>query len=281
MHEEARLDAFLASLEEQDGFPPLSDAKREVFGEPDASIVITEQDQIVAVGACAGHLQTDGTIRYAIETAVEPSMRFPQFEAVVLDSTMALAPDPRVLSIWSNRPSLDRVVESLGWVVVRSLMFMTVDFPIPPLDVDGPRYDVRTFTGADVGALVSANSRAFAGHREAASLSEEDVAQIMQEPWFDPRGLFLLFDGGEVVGFCWTRIHDNGDGEIYRIGIVPDRTGSGAGKLLLSTGFAYLAEHERAQRGVLWVDASNERALNLYRSVGMRPERTIREYEQS
>lgn len=281
MHGEATLDAFLVSLEEQDGFPPLSDAKREVLGEPDASVLITEQDQIVAVGACAGHLQTDGTVRYAIETAVEPSMRFPQFEAVVLDSAMALAPDRRVLSIWSNRPSLDRVVESMGWVVVRSLVFMTVDLPISRLDAPASPYAVRTFRDEDVGSLVAANRRAFAGHREAASLSEDDVVRIMQEPWFDPRGFFLLLDAEEIIGFCWTRVHDNGDGEIYRIGIVPDRAGSGAGKLMLSTGFAYLAEHDRAQRGVLWVDASNERALNLYRSVGMQPERTIREYEQS
>ncbi|MCL1599502.1 MAG: GNAT family N-acetyltransferase, partial [Actinomycetia bacterium] len=83
-----------------------------------------------------------------------------------------------------------------------------------------------------------------------------------------------------IVGFCWTRIHDNGDGEIYRIGVVPYRSGSGAGRALLSAGLAYLVGHDRVQRYVLWVDASNERAISLYRSVGMQTERTIREFEQ-
>ena len=280
MHRDPAIDAFLATLSEHDGFPPLSDAKLAALGEPDTSVVIAEQDRIVALGACAEHRQSDGTIRFALETAVEPSMRFFQFEAAVLDSTTALAPDRSALSIWSNRPSLDRTAESMGWVEVRSLMFMTVDLPTSHFADAEAMPTVRTFTEADIEGLVTANSRAFAGHREAASLSEGDIARMMERPWFDPEGIFLLLDAETITGFCWTRVHENGDGEIYRIGVDPGHSGTGAGRMLLSAGLAHLAGNDSVQRCVLWVDASNERAVRLYESVGMQTRRTIREFEQ-
>jgi len=280
MHRDPAIDAFLSTLSEQDGHAALSDAKLAALGEPDTSVVIAEQDRVVAIGACARHRQTDGTVRFAIETAVEPSMRFHEFEAVVLESAMALVPDRSALSIWSDRPSLDRAVESMGWIEVRSLLFMVVDRPTSRSRDDDSLQRIRTFTEADIGGLVEANRRAFAGHREAASLSEDDVARMMKEPWFDPKGIFLLLDADTITGFCWTRIHENGDGEIYRIGVVPDHSGTGAGRVLLLAGLAHLAGKDSVQRCVLWVDASNERAVSLYRSVGMLTERTIREFEQ-
>jgi len=280
MHRDPAIDTFLTTLSEQDGHVPLSDAKLAALGEPDTSVVIAEQDRVVAVAACARHRQTDGTVRFAIETAVEPSMRFHEFEVVVLDSAMALVPDRSALSIWSNRPSLDRAVESMGWIEARSLLFMAVDRPTSSSRDDESPQRLRTFTEADIAGLVAANRRAFADHREAASLGEDDVARMMKEPWFDPEGIFLLSDQERIIGFCWTRIHDNGDGEIYRIGVVPDRSGSGAGRALLLAGLAHLTGKDSVQRCVLWVDGSNERAISLYRSVGMQTERTIREFEQ-
>ncbi len=280
MHRDPAIDTFLTTLSEQDGHAPLSDAKLAALGEPDTSVVIAEQDRVVAVAACARHRQTNGTVRFAIETAVEPSMRFHEFEAVVLDSAMALVPDRSALSIWSNRPSLDRAVESMGWIEARSLLFMAVDRPTSGSRDDELLQRLRTFTEADIAGLVAANRRAFADHREAASLGEDDVARMMKEPWFDPEGIFLLSDPERIIGFCWTRIHDNGDGEIYRIGVVPDHSGTGAGRVLLLAGLAHLTGKDSVQRCVLWVDGSNERAISLYRSVGMQTERTIREFEQ-
>jgi len=280
MQREPAVVAFLASLEEVDGFPPLSEAKLAVLGDLNASVLITEEDRIVAIGTCARHLQADGTARFALETAVERSMRFPHFEAVVLDAALELVPDRRTLSIWSNRPSLDRVVESMGFTMVRSLAFMTVDLPISDLAARDAPYTARTFTEADVGGLVAANRLAFTDHREAASLSDDDVLEMMGQSWFDAGGIFLVEDAEQIVGFCWTRVHDNGDGEIYRIGVVPDRAGTGVGRALLSAGFGYLTERQDVRRGVLWVDRSSERAVNLYRSVGMQTERTVREFEQ-
>ena len=280
MRSQPSIESFLASLEVVDGYPALSEAKLAALSDPQASILITEQDRIVAVGACATHIQVDGTTRTALETALERSMRFAEFESVVLDATVALVRDEKFVSIWSNRRSLDRVLESRGYGVVRTLALMATDLPIRDLDAPDS-FTVHTFTPNDTAGFVAANRLAFAGHREAASLDEEDVARMQQQPWFDADGLFLIEDSSGLVGFCWTRVHANGDGEIFRIGVIPVSEGSGAGRVALRCGFDYLRDHQDVTRGVLWVDTSNDRAMRLYTSAGMEVERTISEFERS
>jgi mycothiol synthase len=280
MTHQASVESFLAALGKADGYPPLSDAKVAALTDPETSVVIYERDHIVAVGACATHLQSDGTTRFALETAVEPSMRFSEFESAVLDAALALVVDDKRLSVWSGRTSLDRVLESRGFVTVRTLALMVTDLPIRHIDTPNS-FGVRTFTPDDTADLVAANRLAFAGHREAASLTEEDISRMRALPWFDADGIFVVEDAEGLVGFCWTRVHANGDGEIYRIGVVPQRTGSGAGRVALRAGFDYLAAHADVRRGTLWVDTSNDRAMRLYSAAGMEIERTIKEFERS
>jgi mycothiol synthase len=92
---------------------------------------------------------------------------------------------------------------------------------------------------------------------------------------------FLVLEkDGEILGFCWTRVHESGDGEIFRIAVRPESQGRGIGRGLVLAGFDYLAGGEDVSTGTLWVDTSNEVALRLYEGLGMAVAHVNREFEK-
>jgi mycothiol synthase len=91
-------------------------------------------------------------------------------------------------------------------------------------------------------------------------------------------GFLLTEQNDEIIGFCWTRVHENGDGEIYRIAVPPIRQGRGLGRSLVLAGFEHLSGHCDLRRGTLWVDRDNERAVALYASLGMTQDSVNREF---
>ena len=94
-----------------------------------------------------------------------------------------------------------------------------------------------------------------------------------------PSGLLIVEDADGILGFCWTRFHERGEGEIFRIAVSPTNQGRGIGGALVLAGFDHLARTEHASKGTLWVDLSNTAALGLYRRLGMREVRFNREFE--
>jgi mycothiol synthase len=99
-----------------------------------------------------------------------------------------------------------------------------------------------------------------------------DLENRMAEPWFDPEGFFLALENKKIVGFCWTKIHHdfvNQDpiGELYVIGVDPDSHEKGVGKAVASTALNYL-KLKGLNQVMLYVDADNSKALNLYESLG-------------
>ncbi len=274
-----QVSGFISDLTERDGYPPFSDAKLRSLGDADSSVLIVDDGVIRAVGAIAEHTHDDGTRHIAAETAVHWSVRYPAFEEAVLDATLDLAGSREPVSVWSMRPSLDRALEEKGFEVARTLAYLVVDLPVNVVDESRSLHlVVRTFTPGDVSALVDLNASAFRGHREAATLTPGDVERLCGEPWFDAHGLMFVEDGAGLAGFCWTRVHPNGDGEIYRIGVATERQGTGVGRVALQEGFNYLAARPDVTRGSLWVDTANEKAMRLYESTGMARECMNREF---
>ncbi|MCJ7439565.1 MAG: GNAT family N-acetyltransferase, partial [Acidimicrobiia bacterium] len=104
------------------------------------------------------------------------------------------------------------------------------------------------------------------------------------EPWFDPQGFLLAFDDAGLAGFCWTKAHPPAPpsepeplGEIYAIGVDPDRQGIGLGRALVLGGLTSL--HDRGVRvGMLFVDAANTAGVGLYRVLGFETARVDRAY---
>jgi len=274
-----RVHEFLLRLARHDGFEPLSDAKMASLGRRDLHVVIAEDDAVVAVGSVASHAHIGGR-HFAMEIAVDPSMRFQAFEIAVLEATTTLVPVGEEMSVWSQQSSTDRALEQFGYELRRSLQYMSVVLPLSAERTPLPASTVlRTYMPNDEASIVSVNNGAFREHREAGQLSIDEMKGLISESWFDAKGVLVAETGSGISGFCWTRIHPNGDGEIFRVAVDPSNQSEGLGRTLVEASFAYLSDVRGAKRGTLWVDAGNDHAIALYRSLGMQIERTNREFE--
>jgi mycothiol synthase len=111
------------------------------------------------------------------------------------------------------------------------------------------------------------NAAAFALHPEQGRWSAADLRAREREAWFDPAGFFLARRAGRVIGFHWTKIHPDGAGEVYVLGIDPDAQGGGLGAALLTIGLDYL-RRRGCPRVLLYVDDSNTAAMGLYQRYG-------------
>lgn len=195
---------------------------------------------------------------------------------MVLDATLGLVSGDVQVTVWSRRRSLDRTLERGGWRCARTLLEMEVALPLSKPDMGS--IDMRTFEHGDEDLLVRLNAEAFGDHREAGSLDRDELDRIASQPWFDPQGILLAEVGGEPAAFCWTKVHPNGEGEIYRIGVGAEHRGSRLGSRIVSAGFADLAARRGCTTGFLWVEASNEAAVRLYRGLGMTERSANREF---
>ena len=89
----------------------------------------------------------------------------------------------------------------------------------------------------------------------------------MREPWFDPKGFLIAEQAGVMIGFHWTKVHPEGLGEVYVIGVDPDRHGGGLGRALTQAGLRHLAALG-LRTGLLYVESDNAPALAVYQRLG-------------
>jgi mycothiol synthase len=127
---------------------------------------------------------------------------------------------------------------------------------------------VDVFDVEDVGGLLEVNNLAFEGHPEAGDWDRTGLETLFKEPWFDPAGLFLTREGSDITGFCWTKVHGDGIGEIYLLAVRPVAAGRGLGRALLTAGVSYLTTGRGCTDTIIYWDALNRAASNLYQSVG-------------
>jgi len=184
--------------------------------------------------------------------------------------------DDPATAVWVDHPStaLDAEMTETGLRPARDLYVMDIHLPLSSRST----IVTRSFEpGVDEPAWVLVNNRAFATHREQSGWTLDDVRDRMNEPWFDPAGFLLHEEDGQLLGFCWTKIHaelDPPSGEIYVIAVDPDGQGRGLGRALTMAGLESI--HSRGLvRGFLYVDAENTKAVSLYVDLGFKIE-TIR-----
>ena len=134
-------------------------------------------------------------------------------------------------------------------------------------------YTIRTFNPAtDKTQWLDLNNTIFAHHPDQGNWALADLENRMAEHWFDAAGFFLVVDANEIIGFCWTKIHDefvNQDpiGELYVVGVHPDHAHKGIGRAVSIAAMNYLLA-KGLKNSMLYVDADNEKGLGLYKSLG-------------
>ncbi len=244
-----------AQIERVDGAPPLSDQTLSQLGSDAVThLVARDGDTLVGYAQFA-----DGVA----EVAAEPSAVGP-----LLDAAAQTTP----LLVWSHGRH-SRLVAALGErgfrrerelnQLRRPLDSLPAD---PPTDAD---VSIRSFVpGADDKAWLALNAAAFASHPEQGRWTAVDLQARLDESWFDADGFLLAERDSELVGFHWTKVHPDGLGEVYVLGVSPAAQGLGLGGALLIRGLRYLAERRHCRQALLYVDGDNPAALRLYERDG-------------
>jgi mycothiol synthase len=163
---------------------------------------------------------------------------------------------------------------ALGLAAVRELLQMRRPLTgLPPVTVpDGVR--IRTYSGpADDSELLRVNNAAFAWHPEQGGWTDADIEERRGEPWFDPAGVFMAVDENtdELLGFHWTKVHNENLGEVYVVGVDPAAQGRGLGATLTLVGLHHLAQRlsqSEQQTVMLYVEADNSAAVKTYQRLG-------------
>ncbi|HZQ34120.1 MAG TPA: mycothiol synthase [Mycobacterium sp.] len=208
------------------------------------------------------------------ELVVAPEWRRRGIATEMMKSAIGRA--GQTTSFWAhgNLPAARATAAALGLTPVRELWQMQRplnDLP-PAVLPDGVL--LRTYRGPDDDAeLLRVNNAAFSWHPEQGGWTPDDLAERRAEPWFDPDGLFLAFDGDRLVGFHWTKVHLDrpGLGEVYVLGVDPDEQGRGLGGALTLVGLQHLrqrlGDHHDATV-MLYTEADNTAAVRTYERLG-------------
>lgn len=234
----------------------------------------TERDRPRTVGAAI----FGGT---ELEFVVDPAYRGRGYGSRMLDELLPLTP-PGVLA-WSHgdHPAARALASSHGFDAVRTLLQLRLpSITQAPGRAEGPPGDsvqIDTFrVGKDEQEWLDLNARVFASHPEQGKLTMVDLKSREAESWFSPDDFLIARDSANndrMVGFNWLKVEPRhpetgpDSGEIYAIGVDATHAGRGLGRRLMHAGLARLAD-----RGVtsatLYVEADNEAAVHLYRSLG-------------
>ena len=265
----AGIDQLLAACRLADGHAALGEHKYLSLlsgSGATAAFVEVQDDRVVAYLHLSENADAGG---WTFETAVHPGFRTPERLAVVVERAIDEAADREgtTLRTWIYNATWPDSLSAHGFRPDRELRQLRVQLPVPaPQFPDGVRLD-RFQPGVDEATWLAMNNEAFAGHPENGSWTLEILADRQAQPWWDPAGILMAWHDESLVGFCWTKDHGDGIGEIYVIAVRPDAQRMGLGRALTGGGLEYL--HERGCHvGMLYVDAANSGAMAMYEAMG-------------
>jgi mycothiol synthase len=250
-----------------DGQPPFNDQARLDARSGSRTLIAAiapseEDDSETVIGAA---ILGQGELEFTID----PEWRSYGYGDAALTALVGSAPP--TLSAWAHgdHPAAAALASRHGFDRVRTLLQLRM-----PLGGRSPSTARRTdlaissfVPGRDEEAWVALNALAFGTHPEQGKLTVDDVLAREQEPWFAADDFLLARDAsGALVGSIWLKVED-GIGEVYAVGVHPDQAGAGIGRALMEAGLDRLAV-SGVQTAALYVEADNDRATRLYRSMG-------------
>jgi len=274
--------ALIKAAHDFDGTPPIAEHVllhlRHGGDKSDSHLVIEENKEVIAYA----HLDTTDLVAGpSVEAVVHPQHRGKGLGALILKEALKICGDKT--RIWSHGdlPAAKAIAASLKLERIWSNLLMSKSLgEIQPVT---SKYPIRTFiSGLDNQAFLDLNNKVFANYPDQGGWSEDDLKVRVNESWFDGKGFFVAEDRGELIGFCWTKIHgahthshtdgddDHGHealGEIYVLAVNPDYKGQGIGRDLTITGLNYL-KYQGLNNVMLYVGVENKPAFKLYKSLG-------------
>jgi mycothiol synthase len=246
----------------------------------DSHLVIDKDHQVIAYA----HLdKTDLVAGPSVEAVVHPKYRGQGFGTALLNEAIIICGDKT--RIWSHGdlPQAQNIANSLN--LERLWANLQMSKKLIEIGEVTSKYLIRSFSpGIDDEAFLELNNKVFVDHPDQGGWSNSDLEVRINEEWFDKKGFFVCEDKGELIGFCWTKIHgahthshegneaDHGHeaiGEIYVLAVDPTYKGKRIGKDLTTTGLNYL-KFQGLSSAMLYVGVENKAALNLYTSLGFR-----------
>ncbi len=221
-------------------------------------------------GDLVGYAQLElGTEWSAGQLVVSPSHRREGVGTQLLRRLIMESSTP--LRVWAmgDTPAARALALGVGMVRQRELLIMErrLDEKLPKPAIP-PGVQIRTFVpGQDEQEWLRVNAAAFASHPEQALIDLDDLNDRMAESWFDARGFFVATKDGSMIGFHWTKQHQDQLGEVYVLGIAPWAARRGLGKALLLTGLRWLQQQGNS-RVKLYVESDHQAAIQLYLTYG-------------
>lgn len=280
--DQSEIRALVAAATEHDGIAPVGDqVLRELAHDRTRHLLAVGDESIVGYLDLAPEGDDDPAMA---ELVVHPHWRRRGIGSAMARAALAEAGTGARIWAHGDLEPARATAKSLDLHAVRELLQMrrplpgaahpaTSDEVLPSVEIPaGVRID--TYRGKDDDAdLLRVNNAAFAWHPEQGGWTEAELAERRDEAWFDPDGVFLAFDedSGELLGFHWTKVHNDALGEVYVVGVDPAAQGRGIGASLTLIGLHHLAQRlsGSSQPAVmLYVEADNSAAVNTYRRLG-------------
>jgi len=199
----------------------------------------------------------------------------PLIEAVIVDARRS---GISALRWWVYGQDATPIPAEFDFEPERKLLQMARSLPTDEDPHFPPEIEIAAFRpGVDDDLWLQANNAAFAGHPENGGLTRTDLADRLGADWFSADGFRMAWaggaSGGDLAGFCWTKIHRSGEGEIYIIAVAPGHWGGGLGRQLVLEGMRHLTA-QRCDRVFLYSEADNVRGVALYRRLGFQVQET-------
>jgi mycothiol synthase len=226
--------------------------------------LVSEQDELV------GYAQLESGAEWSAgQLVVSPDHRREGVGTQLLQRLIMESTSP--LRVWAmgDTAAAQALAATAGMGRQRELLIMGrgLDDELPEPAVPSG-VQIRAFApGQDEQEWLRVNAAAFANHPEQALIDLADLKDRMAEPWFNPDGFFVATRQGAMIGFHWTKQHQDQLGEVYVLGVAPWASGQGIGKALLLTGLRWL-QQQGCSRVKLYVEAGHRAAIELYLTYG-------------